>query len=303
MSVRGCDRVRLLHDFSRQAMITAAPDGHKKLIIFADSRTGTPPSRPAGMQDHGRRIRLRHMMYQVIADGAGPQAVAAVTHALVERFRKDRPLIETLLPELTTDEWPFGFGPTNWEPLIRTLRYMVLREFTTSFRRLDCLESMGLAKVVYDGLSPADKQLRAWAELMGLSPEEAIEAVSLIPGRLAEPDAVCPRRPHLLGKHTPSGRPVHPGGPAAAPRLPARRLAADGGPERPVRPRPPGPAGGFSCASPPAQVDPDARRPRRGCRGHGPVGVPDRREKPADEGHAAVAEGNALGVRRLAGQF
>jgi len=85
-----------------------------------------------------------------------------------------------LLPELTTDEWPFGFGPTNWEPLIRTLRYMVLREFTTSFRRLDCRESMGLAKVAYDGLSPADKGLRAWADLMGFSPQEAVEAISLV---------------------------------------------------------------------------------------------------------------------------
>jgi ATP-dependent helicase YprA (DUF1998 family) len=162
-----------------QAMINAAPDGHKKLIIFADSRQDAA-FQAGWMQDHARRIRLRHMMHSIIVEGTGPQAVAGITHQLVERFRKDRSLIETLLPELTTDEWPFGFGPTNWEPLIRTLRYMVLREFTTSFRRLDCLESMGLAKVVYDGISPEDKKLRAWAEMMGISPEEAVEAVSLI---------------------------------------------------------------------------------------------------------------------------
>jgi ATP-dependent helicase YprA (DUF1998 family) len=162
-----------------QAMINAAPDGHKKLIIFADSRQDAA-FQAGWMQDHARRIRLRHMMYQIIAESSSLQAVAGITHALVERFRRDRSLIETLLPELTTDEWPFGFGPTNWEPLIRTLRYMVLREFTTSFRRLDCLESMGLAKVVYDGVSPADKGLRAWADLMGLSAEEAVEAVSLV---------------------------------------------------------------------------------------------------------------------------
>jgi hypothetical protein len=100
-----------------QAMINAAPDGHKKLIIFADSRQDAA-FQAGWMQDHARRIRLRHMMHQIIADSSSPQAIAGITHALVERFRRDRSLIETLLPELTTDEWPFGFGPTNWEPLI-----------------------------------------------------------------------------------------------------------------------------------------------------------------------------------------
>jgi hypothetical protein len=35
-------------------------------------------------------------------------------------------------------------NPTDWEPLIRTLLYMVLRAFATSFRRLDRVESVGL---------------------------------------------------------------------------------------------------------------------------------------------------------------
>jgi hypothetical protein len=51
-----------------QAMINAAPDGHKKVLIFADSRQDAA-FQAGWMQDHGRRIRLRHMMYQVIADG------------------------------------------------------------------------------------------------------------------------------------------------------------------------------------------------------------------------------------------
>ena len=162
-----------------QAMINGAPDGHKKLIVFADSRQDAA-FQAGWMQDHARRIRLRHMMYQAIAEGTGPQAVAGIRHHLVERFRADRSLIESLLPELTTEEWPFGFGPNNWQPLIHTLRYMVLREFTTGVRRLDCLEAMGLARVVYDGLSPTDQGLRDWADMLGIAPDEAVEAVSLI---------------------------------------------------------------------------------------------------------------------------
>jgi hypothetical protein len=57
---------------------------------------------------------------------------------------------------------------------------MVLREFTTGVRRTDCLESMGLARVVYQGLMPGSTGLPHWAEAMGISPEEAVEAISLM---------------------------------------------------------------------------------------------------------------------------
>ena len=56
-----------------QAMINAAPDGHKKLIIFADSRQDAA-FQAGWMQDHARRIRLRHMMHGVIAEAGSPLA-------------------------------------------------------------------------------------------------------------------------------------------------------------------------------------------------------------------------------------
>ncbi len=162
-----------------QAMINAAPEWHKKLIIFADSRQDAA-FQAGWMQDHARRIRLRHMMYQVIAQGGTPQSLDAITDKLMERFRKDQNLIDTLLPELTGEEAPAVFGHNKWVPVYKALRYMVLREFTTGVRRTDCLESMGLSKVVYDGVSPTSKGLREWAESVGVSPEEAVEAVSLL---------------------------------------------------------------------------------------------------------------------------
>ncbi|MBY0527701.1 MAG: hypothetical protein K2R98_30165 [Gemmataceae bacterium] len=39
---------------------------------------------------------------------------------------------------------------------------------------------MGLAKVRYDGLVPTAKGLRAWADVLGISPEEVVEAIALI---------------------------------------------------------------------------------------------------------------------------
>ena len=57
--------------FLAQAMINAAPEGHKKLIIFADSRQDAA-FQAGWMQDHARRIRLRHMMHQVIVESGQP---------------------------------------------------------------------------------------------------------------------------------------------------------------------------------------------------------------------------------------
>ena len=64
----------------------------------------------------------------------------------MELFRKDQSLIDALLPELTGDEAAATFGQNRWVPVLKALRYMVLREFTTGVRRTDCLESMGLAR-------------------------------------------------------------------------------------------------------------------------------------------------------------
>ncbi len=160
-------------------MINAAPDGHKKLIVFADSRQDAA-FQAGWMQDHARRIRLRHMMHGIIAEAGSPQPLDAITDRLMEQFRRDQNLIETLLPELTGEEAPAVFGHNKWVPVYKALRYMVLREFSTGVRRTDCLESMGLARVHYEGVTPASQGLRQWAEALGISPEQAVEAVSLL---------------------------------------------------------------------------------------------------------------------------
>jgi ATP-dependent helicase YprA (DUF1998 family) len=162
-----------------QAMINAAPEGHEKLIIFADSRQDAA-FQAGWMQDHARRIRLRHMMHQVIAGDGAAQPLDSITDKLMELFRRDQNLIDTLLPELTGEEAPAVFGHNKWVPVHKALRYMVLREFTTGARRTDCLESMGLARVTYEGVTSQSKGFTQWAEVLGVSPEEAIDAVSLL---------------------------------------------------------------------------------------------------------------------------
>jgi hypothetical protein len=162
-----------------QAMINAAPEGHKKLIVFADSRQDAA-FQAGWMQDHARRIRLRHMMHQVIAESGQSLPLEAITDRLMELFRKDQGLIDALLPELTGDEAAATFGQNRWVPVLKALRYMVLREFTTGVRRTDCLEAMGLVRIVYDGLNAGSKGIQELAETLGISPEGSVEAVSLM---------------------------------------------------------------------------------------------------------------------------
>ena len=162
-----------------QAMINAAPEGHRKLIIFADSRQDAA-FQAGWMQDHARRIRLRHMMYEIITGKGGPLAIDAITDGLMEVFRRDSALIDALLPELTGEEAPATFGHNKWISVHKALRYMVLREFTTGVRRTDCLEAMGLARVLYKGISPMSRGVISLAAIIGISPQEMAEGISLV---------------------------------------------------------------------------------------------------------------------------
>ncbi|HAV32787.1 MAG TPA: hypothetical protein DCX79_12355 [Planctomycetaceae bacterium] len=165
-----------------QAMINAAPEGHRKLIIFADSRQDAA-FQAGWMQDHARRIRLRHMMYSILDHSDVPLPLDEVVVRLVSEFRRDAGLLESLLPELTSEEAStiFNFtAHTKWVPVRNSLRYMVLREFTTGVRRTDCLESMGMAQVVYAGLLPQVPAITNLARTLGVSPEEMASGISLI---------------------------------------------------------------------------------------------------------------------------
>lgn len=161
-----------------QAMINAAPDGHKKLIIFADSRQDAA-FQAGWMQDHARRIRLRHLMYSIIERAGRPLALFEISDGLVDVFRQDVKLIEALLPELTDEYAADTFGHDKWKNVSRAMRYMVLRELTTGFRRTDSLEAMGLARVEYEGLTESNRAVRDWAVLMGISAADAVNAISL----------------------------------------------------------------------------------------------------------------------------
>ena len=227
-------------------MINAAPEDHKKLIIFADSRQDAA-FQAGWMQDHARRIRLRHMMHQVIAQDGSPLPLDAITDKLMERFRKDQNLIDILLPELTGEEAPAVFGHNKWVPVYKSLRFMVLREFTTGVRRTDCLESMGLAQVVYEGVNPQSKGLRQWAEVMELSPEEAVEAINLLLDNWRRSRYLLVANDPIFSRYHPKDDPYIQAGLLNLRDFHPAGIATFGGGHRQVRQRTPRQAGCLGC--------------------------------------------------------
>jgi ATP-dependent helicase YprA (DUF1998 family) len=183
-----------------QAMINSAPENHKRLIMFADSRQDAA-FQAGWMQDHARRIRLRHMMNRIISSSENSMPLDEVTDRLMQEFRKESKLVESLLPELTGEEAVAVFGSNKWVPVHKALRYMVLREFSTGVRRVDCLEAMGLAQVVYDGLSESDPAVRDWAQVMGILPLEAVEAISLLLDNWRRGRIMCVARDPIFSRY------------------------------------------------------------------------------------------------------
>jgi hypothetical protein len=99
-----------------QAMISSAPENHKRLIMFADSRQDAA-FQAGWMQDHARRIRLRHMMNRIISASEKTMLLDDVVDRLMQEFRKEPRLVDSLLPELTGEDAAAIFGSNKWVPV------------------------------------------------------------------------------------------------------------------------------------------------------------------------------------------
>ncbi len=161
-----------------QAMIMAAPKTEEKLVVFTDSRQDAA-FQAGWMQDHARRIRLRHMMYEELQVADEPLSLADIAHRLYHKFIQNKRLVLTIFPELEDDSAEI-IEPRRDVRIHTALKYMVIREFSAGIRQRDALETLGLAKVEYKNLDPAHPDVIAWAKQAELTPEQAVDAIALL---------------------------------------------------------------------------------------------------------------------------
>lgn len=161
-----------------QAMLTHAPQVHRKLLVFADSRQDAA-FQAGWSEDHGRRHRLRQLMFQEIKKDDG-LAFGALHSRLVDRLMGDAFLRRVIAPEVES----YLVGTTDKERQRREisfyLRHRMMVEAATSYTSRHGLESYGLVQIDYPELDAHSKDLQSLADILSWDAGEVRQFLALL---------------------------------------------------------------------------------------------------------------------------
>jgi len=161
-----------------QAMLTHAPKINRKLLVFADSRQDAA-FQAGWSEDHGRRHRLRQLMFQEIKKDDG-LPFGALHSRLVDRLMSDTFLRRVIAPEVES----YLVGTTDKERQRREisfyLRHRLMVEAATSYTSRHGLESYGLVQIDYLELDAHPKELQALADILAWDAAEVRQFLALL---------------------------------------------------------------------------------------------------------------------------
>ncbi|MFZ1376196.1 MAG: DEAD/DEAH box helicase [Geothrix sp.] len=161
-----------------QAMLTFAPTEHRKLLVFADSRQDAA-FQAGWSEDHGRRHRLRQLMFQEIQKDDG-LSFGALHSRLVDRLMGDSFLLRVIAPEVMS----YLVGTTDKDrqrkELARYLRHRLMVEAATSYTSRYGLEPYGLVQIDYPELDAHGAKLRELAGILTWDPVEVRRFLALL---------------------------------------------------------------------------------------------------------------------------
>jgi ATP-dependent helicase YprA (DUF1998 family) len=160
-----------------QNMINALHGPQQKLIVFTDNRQDAA-FQAGWMQDHARRYRLRHLIYDFLQARDYPCSITDVREHLMTRFRADRALARVLAPEVFAGRADEAFGHEVDQQLSYYLNILLVREWSTSFKQRDSLETWGKARVIYAEVEPDHPWIQMWAERLQLTPAELASGIA-----------------------------------------------------------------------------------------------------------------------------
>lgn len=163
-----------------QTMLSAmSEEKFQKLLIFSDNRQEAA-FQAAWMEERSKRFRLRHLLYKELNEK--PE----LTHSIdsLTRNLKERAYEEGIFLRRT-----FGDHDADVE---KRVRWFLLEEFCTNIHRKSSTETLGLSKVVYDGLS-SDRMIKFyqhWSKILDISNESIKNTVRIILDYIRRKNAV-----------------------------------------------------------------------------------------------------------------
>lgn len=158
-----------------QSMIHHAE--RRRLLVFADNRQDAA-FQAGWMADHGRRFRLRSLMFEEMTKH--PISVGDVAGALDDLLEADDDLSRALLPEIWRVDPKESTGTRHATMRRRYLRMQVLRELVTGIKQRRGLEPWGRMLVEYHGLSAELPFFQSWSKRLDIDPEKLLQGVTTL---------------------------------------------------------------------------------------------------------------------------
>jgi len=162
-----------------QDMVNAVAEREQKLLVFTDNRQDAA-FQAGWMQDHARRYRLRHLIHDFLQERGAPTALGDIQAHLLALFKGDPDLAQALCPEVFAGQVQEAFGKSLQEALQYYIRIALMREWGTSFKQRDSLETWGVARMAYAGITPEDPMIRTWAERYHLPVEAVADGIAAL---------------------------------------------------------------------------------------------------------------------------
>ena len=160
-----------------QELIQYLPEGHKKLLAFADSRQDAA-FQAAWMHDHARRYRLRQLIYQAIRNQQW-LSTHDIVAKIIDMTEDDRSLLSSVAPELE-EMYPSGSGGREFENDKRDYFHIyLLRDICEGSGRIESLENWGLLKVEYEGFGGDDWKLKDIARKFSIQINDLIDFINI----------------------------------------------------------------------------------------------------------------------------
>lgn len=162
-----------------QNMINEVDEDNRKLLVFADNRQDAA-FQSGWMQDHARRYRLRHLIFEYLSANKFPVSIGDIVAYLSNKLNEDKNLAIFIAPEVCEYYADESFGTTFQNQLKYYLRIQILRELGTSFNQKEGLESWGILRIDYHGVNIENSWIKEWAEKTKLQPSEFVNGISTI---------------------------------------------------------------------------------------------------------------------------